>query len=434
MKRYVLDNGITVVLDKRKSEPLSAMYIRYNVGSMDEEKGKTGLAHLTEHMMFKATNKRTSEQVLKEVKYYGAVINAYTDMSETCYFFEVLPQYFEKCLDVYADMLLHKNIPDEEFIKEKNVVLTELDTSEDDFESVSINTAIKKRYGIDRVIGKKTDVKKLTKQDVYDWIAKYYTPKRMTISIVSPFSYRKMLSLVKKYFGHLQKKSIHFTRLDDKIESINNQLLKTNGKILTTLNKREMVQNQVVWMVPLQDVYETHERTKYNSDLKTLCAISLWNDILSGGLSSILYNELREKRGLIYGIRGTFMNLDDGYMLRTPNTLILWSQTDDSKTDELISVTNEILSNTSKYIDTEILEKVKNRMLTKHASSDSLNIADSNAHGNIGDVDWTKYSYDDVVKTINKITLNDIYNIAETVSSHKPMVHVLHRPTWSLKK
>src|ERR1700760_4950360 len=140
---YTLSNGIRIML-KHTPSPISHCCFLVNAGSRDEIPGKEGLAHFIEHLLFKETEKRSTNQILNRLELVGADLNAYTTKEYTCIHASLLNQHLERAIDLFEDILFHSTFPKDEVEKERGVILDEIgsyldqpeEAIQDDFEEL----------------------------------------------------------------------------------------------------------------------------------------------------------------------------------------------------------------------------------------------------------------------------------------------------------
>lgn len=406
IKKFTLSNGIIVINDRRNI-PTAAFMFRIKTGAANEVK-QYGISHLTEHLMFKATTKRTSEEINKAIKFTGAISNAYTGEGCTCFFFESLTRHFETVLDIYADFLTSKQISEQEFISEKNVVLQEIAMYKDDFNSVNIENLFKRVFDLEPVGGNTKSVEKLKLKDILNYIKCTYIPKNITISVCSKFSHRKIKHLMEKYFSDLHDSTqpIHYDANPE--IKMKKAFEKAVGK--TRKVKKELNQTQVAMIVPL----------KYTDSIKQHVIRDLLTQILANGLSSILYTELREKLGLFYRCFGNHFVQTAGY--KQPYVLIETS-TEAQNVKKLIRELNRVIVLFCSYMTEKDLQKALNVLEMQHAKDTAQNIADYNLscyveHNTV----LTDKQYDKILKTI---TFKDLTEEAKTWSHIDPIIQML---------
>lgn len=406
IKKFTLSNGITVINDRRNISTAAFMF-RVNTGAANEVK-QYGISHLTEHLMFKGTSKRTSEEINKEIKLTGAISNAYTGEGCTCFFFETLTKHFETVLDIYADFLTNKRISEEEFVSEKNVVLQEIAMYKDDYGSVNVENIFKRAFALEPVGGTTKSVEKLKLKDIMNYIKCTYIPKNITISVCSRFSHRKVKHLLEKYFSAIKDSEppMHYdTNPEIKMKKA---FEKAIGKTKTV--KKELNQTQVAMIIPLS----------YTNSVKQCTIRDLLVQILTNGLSSILYNELREKLGLFYRCSGYHFVQTSGY--KQPYVLIETS-TEAQNVKKLIRELNRVIVLFCSYMKPNDLKKALNVLEMQHTKDTAQNIADYNLSCYIehGFVLTDKQYY----KILKSITFKDLTEEAKTWSHIDPITQML---------
>lgn len=227
--RHTLANGLQILLQKISS-PVAHVGVFIRSGTVNEPSHLHGLAHFTEHALFKGTQRRNSYEILSSIESVGGEMNAYTSKEETCYYASFLKEYLAHALDVFSDILFDPVFPEEEIAKEKQVVLDELESYQDnpaeqifdDFESLLFG-----KHPLGRqVLGKRKDVMAITRQDLIDYVGQNYNPSRMLISCVGDFEPDYVVQWVEKFFGEYrqnghqqvllpkprQRKTFHTTR------------------------------------------------------------------------------------------------------------------------------------------------------------------------------------------------------------------------------
>lgn len=291
MKQYKFKNGLVLLYEKNKYSNLDSFQVNVCTGSLLEKKDEYGINHLIEHLIFKSTKKRTTQQISTELEVTGANVNAWTNYSNVRFYFDVLQKHLEKCAEIYADMLFNKDIKLSEFKMERDVVCQELAMYEDHPEAINEENWWKKFYNWEPVGGTIKSVKAITLGKVNRYIEKYYNPKNMVISVCSKLSFWTIKKIVAKYYGCIENRE----------EAV------TPEEVWTFLNyqgRRMFIPSDIF----KKEVYTKKKKTSqvqiaYGYDMKNFNPedIEFLNDILSDGLSSVLYREIREKYGLCYG-------------------------------------------------------------------------------------------------------------------------------------
>ena len=209
--KKVLDNGLTLYTLRIPDASTVGIAIGVKIGSVYEPKDKRGISHFLEHMMFKSNHKYDAEQINMGLELNGGIVNAFTSTYLTCYIVEVIPEGFPKVLDILYSMFENEKYKETEFNNEKKVVLSELEIYNNDPEkrmSELIPKAVfgESDYG-DPITGYRETVESISKEDLEEFKAKYYTPKNMFILLEGDFS-EKHIELVEKYFSNLEEKEV----------------------------------------------------------------------------------------------------------------------------------------------------------------------------------------------------------------------------------
>ncbi|WP_316810498.1 pitrilysin family protein [Pedobacter heparinus] len=290
---HTLPNGIRL-LHVPAASAISHACIIINSGSRDEKETKSGLAHFIEHLIFKRTEKRSTNQILNRLESVGADLNAYTTKEYTCIHASFLNPYLDRTLELFNDIVFHSTFPEEEMEKEKSVVLDEiasyLDQPEeaiyDDFEDLVFTGHPLGR----NILGTAESVSKLSKKDIEQFIAANYHTDKMVIAVLGNYPLSKVVKTGSKYYSEIPANLYSKTRTAPQ---------KTIA-VKKTFNK-PIQQAHVMLGVP---AYSLHHPYK--------TGLLLLNNLLGGtGMSSILNLQIREKYGIAYTIETGYSPLSD---------------------------------------------------------------------------------------------------------------------------
>ncbi len=210
--RVQLDNGLTVVLKEMHTAPVISTWIWYKVGSRNEVNGKTGASHWVEHMQFKGTRKYPSGAYDRLVSRVGGVFNAMTWLDYTAYFQTLPAAHVELALDIEADRMINSVFDPEEVERERTVIISERAMNENRptfllAEEVQ-STAIKAHPYHHEIIGWLSDLRTMTRDDLYEHYRTYYTPKNATLVLTGDFETSRMIEQVKNYFAIIPSRSV----------------------------------------------------------------------------------------------------------------------------------------------------------------------------------------------------------------------------------
>ena len=205
-----LPNGLKMVMHEDHSRPVVNLQVWYHVGSKDEREGRTGFAHLFEHLMFRGSKNVGPEEHMKYIREAGGQVNAYTSFDQTVYWETVPSNYLERVLWLEADRMGSLNISDENFTKEREVVKEErrlrvenppYGLMQDDIFAVEYQKYPYKHAPI----GSMADLNKATTADVQEFFNTFYVPNNATVVIVGDFDSKQAVAWAKKYFGPIPR-------------------------------------------------------------------------------------------------------------------------------------------------------------------------------------------------------------------------------------
>ena len=204
--QYQLSNGLKLIVREDHRAPTVAHMVWYRAGSMDEVNGKTGVAHVLEHMMFKGTDKVKAGEFSRLVAAVGGRENAFTSRDYTAYFQQVEKSKLEDVIKLEADRMSNLNFDDAEFLKEIQVIMEERRLRTEDNPSSLLNESLMATAYMSSpyrhpVIGWMNDLQNMKASDARDWYRSWYAPNNATVVITGDVDAKKVLSLVEKYYG-----------------------------------------------------------------------------------------------------------------------------------------------------------------------------------------------------------------------------------------
>ena len=210
---HTLLNGMKVIIKEDKRAPVAVSRIHYNVGSADEEQGKTGLSHALEHLMFKGTSKVPSGEFSRRVSSLGGSDNAYTKNTATVYFETVAAKNLPEVLKMEADRMVNLNFSDKDFLNEMSVIREERRLRTEDSPSGALyekllDSMYQKHYNRAPVIGQMADLNTLKAIDLRRWYQQWYVPNNATLVVVGDVNATETLKTVTELFGALKSKPL----------------------------------------------------------------------------------------------------------------------------------------------------------------------------------------------------------------------------------
>ncbi len=387
-----LANGIRVILHHQDS-PITHACMIINAGSRHEQDGKFGVAHFIEHLLFKQTEKRSTNQILNRLEAVGGDLNAYTTKEYTCVHASFLNPYLDRALDLFEDIFFHSTFPEEEMDKEKSVIIDEmasyLDSPEesivDDFEDLLFQGS-----GLGHnILGLEEQLLKISQSDILTFIKENYDTSEMAIAITGNYKKLQVERLAHKIFDAIPAN--YLVREPQHVPSIPAQHIAIKKPI-----------NQVHYMLGSQ-AYD------FKSDKKT--GLLLLNNMLGGiGMTSILNLSIREKYGIAYTIESNYTIFSDTGLFS------IYLGTDEEKVEKAKKlVFKELDKLKEKPISASQLQKTKQKFVGQIALAEesrmSMIIA---AAKNMIDYDRVVL-LSEVVEQINEVTAADLHEISNEI-------------------
>lgn len=402
-KQTTLNNGIKLVTIKKETE-LIAVHAAIKIGAIYESESEKGISHFMEHMLFKGTKARSNEALNNELEERAGEYNAYTDSNSTVYSITSLKSELEKAVELISDMLQNSIFPDEEIEKERGVILAEIRSGRDDIEEYSYDKvheiAFKRSPLRYNTIGDEQIVKAIDRKQLMDYYEKYYVPNNCFISIVSPYEHEKVIDIVNKYFKNWMWKE--FAR--EKV------VFEKNIPIIKTNYKKNIEQSTIVYLYTFYDLSKEDE-----------LALKILNHKFGESSNSILFREIREKRGLAYDI---YTDLD---LTNEVKTLIIYTAVGKNDIKETIEAIDwcikAVKDETIKFDENTValMKKVLNTAVA-FTIEDATDIGNYVLHQIIDGDDIFQFIKD--MDNLENIKEKNIYDVARKVFNN-PTIHIL---------
>ena len=287
VSKSVLDNGIRIVSQEMPEHRSVSLGIWVENGSRHENESENGLSHFIEHLLFKGTARRTAAQIAEEMDAVGGVLNAFTAKEHTCYYAKVLDENLPLAIDLLTDIFLHSSFDAEEIERERSVILQEISQAEDtpdDYVHDLFNLDFFKDHPIGRPIcGREETVNGFGREDILGFFKARYQPRRVLVSAAGNFRHDAMVQEIAGRLGGV---------LDGNGESgshAGESAPKMGSGVFPHVKSLE----QVHLCLGVAGLSQTHPQ-RY--------AAYVLNTLLGGGMSSRLFQEIREKRGKAYSV------------------------------------------------------------------------------------------------------------------------------------
>jgi predicted Zn-dependent peptidase len=283
VQREVLPNGVRIVTETVPGVESVSVGYWFDSGACDESDKTRGISHFIEHMLFKGTTSRSARDIAREFDYIGGQVNAFTEKECTCYYAKVLAEHLPAAMDVLTDMLRFSRIDTKDIELEKNVILEEIKMHEDtpeDFVHDLFAEKIWNRHPLGYpIMGSADIVQSLKREDLTDFIEKHYTPDRLVVAAAGNLNHKEFVERIADSFGSLKGTGCPRAYAEPEFNSE------------SFFAKRSM--EQVQFCIGARG-FSNQDGNRY--------PLAIIDSALGGGMSSRLFQEIRENRGLAYNI------------------------------------------------------------------------------------------------------------------------------------
>jgi predicted Zn-dependent peptidase len=405
--KILFDNGLTLVYEHVPSVRSVAVGVWIETGGRFEQYPENGLAHFLEHMMFKGTKKRTPLKIAQGLESLGGNLNAFTAKENTCYFANTLDVHLEKAIELLADIICNSVFPEEEILKEQMVILEEIKSVKDSPEEHIFDLFQERVFpgnALGRsILGTEENVLSFNRSNLVNFWQHYYHPQNIVIAVAGNFSQKKLIKQIQKHFNFttlLQRPKPAFTNAfaSDKTYYIEQPISQAHICMGTG----------------------TH--IPYTSEEKF--PLLILHTYLGGGMSSRLFQLLREKKGLAYsvysftdfyydiGVFGIYIGTDKNklhYVLDLIARDLQVMLTKPMSTFKLTQIKNQLKGNIILG-----LESMSRRM--SRLAKNELYFEDY-------------FSIDSLIEHIDKVSSEDVYEIARQIIRPEKFINVILKPS-----
>lgn len=281
-----LDNGIRVIAEQLPYFNSVAVGIWVKTGSTCETPEENGISHFIEHMMFKGTDSRSAKQIAVDMDKIGGQINAFTSKECTCYHARVVPDKLDVALDVLSDLFMNSLHDEQEMKKEKGVVLEEIVMVSDNVEELAhekISELFFTGSTLSKpILGPAENIEKFTRDDLMGYIDRHYFPANVVVSIAGRFDEQQMFDMVQKHLGNYRRGA---KKQKDMCQDV------FVPKVSTLFIEKDVEQTHLCISFP---------GCTFADDQRF--SLAILNNVLGGGMSSRLFQTIREEKGLAYSV------------------------------------------------------------------------------------------------------------------------------------
>lgn len=387
-RKDTLTNGIRVVSETLPKSRSISIGVWVKVGSRHEPQELGGISHFIEHMFFKGTQKRTAKDIAIEMDALGGEMNAFTSQETTTFYTKVLDEHLPAAIDILSDILLASRFDPVEMEKERKVILEEIkgveDTPDDYIHELFTNTVWPDNPLGRPILGTKETIKAMGHRDILAYIESNYSPREIVISVAGNFEHARLIELLNASFGTLLRPG------SPKQEA--------TPVFTHAINVRKKQLEQVQVCLGCKGLHYTHE-DRY--------VITALNTVLGSGMSSRLFQEVREQNALVYTIYSYMTSYRD------TGLLTIYAGTDPSNSLEAIRL---VVKEMNKIKEEGITPAEEARIRTQIKGNLVLSLESSNSHMSRlarQEIYFGKYiSIDDIIKGVEKVTAEQVQRMA----------------------
>ncbi|WP_342512553.1 pitrilysin family protein [Sporosarcina sp. FSL K6-1522] len=402
VEKYICANGVRIVHEKMPYVRSAALGIWVEAGSGDESESEAGIAHFIEHMLFKGTPTRSARTIAEEFDRIGGDINAFTSKEMTCYSATVLGHHASHALEVMADMFFNSSFNALEIAKEKSVVLDELavveDTPDDDVDE-RLWSIMYPNQPIGRpVLGYTETIETFDKQMIEQFMARLYTPERIVISVAGNYD-EQLIQQIEAYFGSFHREEV-------KVASILS-LPEFHGGVKEKLKDIE----QAHICIGFQGLAVRDKR---------MHGLTVLDSIIGGTMSSRLFQEVREERGLAYSVYSYYS------AYKTTGAFVIYGGTSPENLQEMTMTIDRIIDSVvdKGITDNELYnakEQLKGGFLLGLESSE----ARMHRNGRSELILQAHKTIDEVVALIDGVQADQVHNVAMDIFTQQRAISMI---------
>lgn len=397
IKKHVLKNGLRVVYEKNDYIKSVSLGIWVGVGSSHEDSSNNGLSHFNEHMYFKGTENMDAKQIADKIDNLGGLLNAFTNKEMTCYYSRVIDENFIEAMEIMTDMFLKSKFAEDDIKNERNVIIEEIkmyDDSPEDIVSDRIAELLYKGSPLELpILGYKEDIEKYSREDILKFRNEKYTASNTVITVVGNFDEDEMLDFVEKNYADMPSGEKEILILDSSYSSGILPVHKEIEQLHFGLANRTYARNSA---------YEYPAK--------------VFNNAFGGSMSSKLFQELREKRGLVYSTTSYTSSYTD------VGGFDIYAGLAYNKLEECLKIISEIMDEMlEKGLSEEVIERSKRQLKCNYilAMESSSNVMSFIGRQELLDGDIR--SIEDIIKDIESITKKDVDEVCKKIMKKQDM-------------
>ena len=395
-----LHKGLRVITDTVETVESVAIGLWCDVGTRHEDMAHNGVAHMVEHMMFNGTPTRSSKDIVEQIESVGGQMNAYTSRELTAYYIHLLKEDVPLALDVLSDMIQRPTFPDADLEKERGVIVQEIGMTQDTPDDLVFDFYQETAYPDQAlgapILGTAKIVEGMKKETLFDYVHRFYTPQKLVISASGNISHDQIIDLAQRLFVDLP-------------QDHEGQYPPANYQGGEKREAKDLEQNHIV--LGFQGI-DNKDPNYY--------AASLMSTILGGGMSSRLFQEVREKHGLVYSVYSAHTGYNDDGQFE------IYAGTGPDKLPKLIPVIcDEIQKIVQAPVTAEELARAKSQLRSGILMGRESMLSRANRHAkhmiNFG----SQFDMSELLGKIDAVTIDDVATMAQRIFNGAPTLAAL---------
>jgi predicted Zn-dependent peptidase len=399
---HLFSNGFQIATEYMPNFKTAALGIWIKVGGRHETKNQNGIAHFLEHMAFKGTSTRSSLEIAEAIENVGGYINAYTSREITNYYCRIMSEDIPLALDVITDIVLNSTLTQKEIDVERNVILQEIGQTNDTPDDIIFDWLQEIAYPDQpygrSILGPPKNVSGFSREDLVDFTKSHYTPNQMILCASGDVDHDKLVKLSEKYLANLQKKN--------ETEIVPGRFVGGEKRVAKELEQAHFALSFQAPSVKSPDIFSGQ----------------IFSVAFGGGMSSKLFQEVREKRGLCYSI---FSSLDASV---DTGALTIYAGTSEEKVSELAYVVIDEIRRSVDGFTLRDLERARAQikagllMGLESTSNRSERLARTLSI-------WNKViSVEETLEKINAVSIDDLRKFSESLCQSSKPAMALYGP------
>ena len=409
MAKTILPSGLRIVTEEVNTVRSAAVGIWINVGSRDEGASTAGASHFLEHLLFKGTKNRTALDISSSIEAVGGEMNAFTSKEYTCFYARVIDSDLSLAIDVLSDLITSSLVQSADVKAEANVVLEEIAMRDDDPSDLIHDLFLETYYGQTQlgkpILGTVKSIKGMSRNTVYNYYKKKYLPQDIVVAVAGNIKHKQVVKLVEAALS--RDGFLDTPKSDFRIRTATPAKIAGRGDVGIIDRKTE----QAHLLYGVDGVSRTDERR---------FALSILASALGGGMSSRLFQEIREKRGLAYSVYSYIQQFAGS------GSLSFYAGCQPQKAEEVISIIRNITSQVAKSgITDEEINRAKGAVRGALVLSQEDSASRMNRIGKSELVYGEVMSFDEILKRVAAVTHDEIREIANELLTVSPTLAVV---------